>query len=117
MAEQKANTDAMTTNVNLALNMACAAAGAARGPGVSGAAAGNTAQLTDRWDEIETTQGFSLCSVTDGGIDVTYVLGDDQSADESDTYGPGGHPTLQARDYSIAPEQPPLAPDPWLLES
>ena len=80
-------------------------------------AAGNTAQLTDRWDEIETTQGFSLCSVTDGGIDVTYVLGDDQSADESDTYGPGGHPTLQARDYSIAPEQPPLAPDPWLLES
>jgi 3',5'-cyclic AMP phosphodiesterase CpdA len=77
-------------------------------------AGGNTAQLTDRWDEIETRQGFHRCDVTDSGIDVTFIPGDVQIEDH-DVYGPGGHPSLTQRDYSIAPEQPPLAPDPWLL--
>jgi 3',5'-cyclic AMP phosphodiesterase CpdA len=76
-------------------------------------AAGNTAQLTDRWPDIETRQGFQLCEVTGKGIEVTFVPGDDQCA-EFDSYGPGGHPRLRDRDYSLAREQPPLSPDPWL---
>jgi 3',5'-cyclic AMP phosphodiesterase CpdA len=76
-------------------------------------AAGNTAQLVDRWPEVETRQGFQRCDVTEAGIEVTFVPCEDQSA-ETDSYGPGGHPRLQGRDYSLAREKPPLAPDPWL---
>ncbi|NCO37976.1 MAG: hypothetical protein COZ06_04540 [Armatimonadetes bacterium CG_4_10_14_3_um_filter_66_18] len=75
-------------------------------------AAGNTAQLTDRWPEVETRQGFQRCEVTETGIDVTFVPGADP-CEEFDGYGPGGHPKLSDRDYSLAREQPPLAPDPW----
>lgn len=78
-------------------------------------AAGNTAQLSDRWYETETRTGFHLCRVTSEGVDVTFVPGDDQ-CEESDSYGPWGHPKLTDRDYSIAPEKPPLAPDPWLRD-
>lgn len=77
-------------------------------------AAGNTAQLTERWDQIESRCGFQLCRVTEEGIRISFVPGDDQ-CEEFDNYGPGGHPKLSDRDYSIAREAPPLAPDPWLV--
>ncbi|MBT6157424.1 MAG: hypothetical protein HOL01_09695 [Planctomycetaceae bacterium] len=73
-------------------------------------AAGNTAQMTDRWPEIETRFGFHRCEVTDSGIDVQFVLGDDQ-CEEFDTFGPWGHPTIAERDYSAAREKPPLVPE------
>jgi hypothetical protein len=79
-------------------------------------AGGNTAQLTDRRGEIETRQGFHRCDVTETGVDVAFVPGDVQIEDY-DVYGSAGHPTLEERDYANAPEQPPLAPDPWLLSS
>ncbi len=77
-------------------------------------AAGNTAQMTGRWDEIETRQGFQLCEVGEEEITVTFVPAEDQSP-VTDAWGPGGHPRLEERDYSPAREQPPLAPDPWLI--
>lgn len=77
-------------------------------------AVGNTAQLTDRWDDTETRQGFQLCRVSEDGIDVAFVPCDDQRA-ESDSYGPGGHVRIADRDYSLSREEPPLAPDAWLL--
>jgi len=73
-------------------------------------AAGNHSQLENRWDDIETRWGFHLCTVTDVGIDVVFVPGDNQCA-EFNSYGPGGHPPLEGRDYSVASEQPPLEPD------
>jgi 3',5'-cyclic AMP phosphodiesterase CpdA len=73
-------------------------------------AAGNTAQLDERWDDTETRFGFHLCTVTGEGIDVAFVPGNNQ-CDEFDTYGPGGHPPLEGRDYAAAREQPPLEPD------
>ncbi len=83
-----------------------------RAPSVS-----STAQMTDRWDEIETRVGFQLCTVREDDIDVQFVPSDDQCEGEMVVWGPGGHPKLHERDYSVAQEQPPLAPDPWLLES
>ena len=77
-------------------------------------AAGGTAQLEDRWDRVETRCGFQWCHVTDEGVTVSFVPGDEQR-EESDSYGPGGHPRIADRDYSLAREAPPLAPDPWLL--
>jgi len=79
-------------------------------------AAGNTAQLVERWDPraVETRQGFQLARVTEDGIEVSFVAGADQCA-EFGAYGPLGHPRLQDRDYGLAQERPPLAPDPWLL--
>lgn len=77
-------------------------------------AGGNTAQMTERWSEFEPRNGYHQCEVTPDGIDVKFIPGNDQSPDK-DSYGPGGHPMLNARDYSIAREQPPLQPDPWLL--
>jgi len=77
-------------------------------------AAGNTPQLADRWDEVETRFGFHHCRVGDDGLTVTFVPGDDQ-CEELDSYGPGGHPRIADRDYALAREMPPLAPDPWLL--
>ncbi len=78
-------------------------------------AAGNTAQLTSRWPEVETRQGFQLCEVGADEITVTFVPADDQSP-ESGGWGPGGHPMLHERDYSVAEERPPLAPDSWLTD-
>lgn len=79
-------------------------------------AAGNTAQLTDRWDNIDTRFGFQRCEVTSEGIVVSFVPGDDQ-CEEFGTFGPLGHPTVSERDYSAARVQPPLAPDGDALSS
>ena len=71
-------------------------------------AAGNTAQLAERWPDAETRFGFQRCVVSDAGIDVTFVPGDDQ-CEEFGTYGPLGHPSADKRDYTLAREQPSLA--------
>jgi len=78
-------------------------------------AAGNTAQLEDRWDKVETRQGFHLCRVTEEALAVTYVPGSDL-CEEFGTYGQWGHPKLADRDYTIAREKPALSVDPWLLK-
>lgn len=72
--------------------------------------AGNTAQLAERWPEADTRFGFQRCQVTESGIEVTFVPGDEQCG-EFDSFGPMGHPTVNDRDYSAAREQPPLQPD------
>jgi len=71
---------------------------------------GNTAQLSERWPDAETRFGFHRCDVTDDGIEVTFVPGDDQ-CDEFGTFGPWGHPAIEDRDYSAAQQQPALEPD------
>ncbi len=71
--------------------------------------AGNTAQLAERWPDAETQFGFHSCDVTDSGIEVTPIFGDDQ-CEEFDSYGPMGHPPIDQRDYSAARESPPLMP-------
>ncbi len=73
-------------------------------------AAGNSAQLVARWPEADPTYGFHRCRVSETGIDVEFVAGDDQ-CDEFDSYGPWGHPEVHERDYSVAREHPPLRPD------
>lgn len=73
-------------------------------------AAGNTAQLTDRWDEIDTRFGYHRCTVDDTGIDVEFIPGNDQ-CEEFGTYGPLGHPKVEDRDYSVAQQHPPIQPD------
>lgn len=73
-------------------------------------AAGNTAQLTDRWKEIDTRFGYHRCTVVDDRIDVEFILGDDQ-CEEFGTYGPLGHPKVEDRDYSVAQQHPPIEPD------
>lgn len=73
--------------------------------------AGNTAQLQERWPDVADTRfGFHRGDVTPAGIDVQFIVGDDQ-CDEFGTYGPLGHPPVEERDYSVAQEQPPLVPD------
>ena len=72
--------------------------------------AGNTAQLSERWPETDTRFGFQRCNVTEAGIEVTFIPGDDQ-CEEFGTFGPLGHPTVDQRDYSAAQEQPPLEPN------
>jgi hypothetical protein len=72
-------------------------------------AAGNTAQLAERWSDADARFGFHRCDVTPAGIDVTFIAGDDQCT-EFDSYGPMGHPPLERRDYSAAREQPALSP-------
>ena len=72
-------------------------------------AAGNTAQLTDRWDDCDTRFGFQKCTVTPHAIDVEFVVGADQ-CEEYGVFGPLGHPPVTERDYSVAREQPPLHP-------
>jgi len=73
-------------------------------------AAGNTGQLSERWPDADTRFGFHRCEVTETGIEVAFVPGDDQ-CDEFDSFGPMGHPSISTRDYSIAREKPPLVPD------
>ena len=72
--------------------------------------AGNTSQLAERWPDAETRFGFHRCDVSESGIDVTFIPGDDQ-CEEFDTFGPWGHPSIPERDYSIAREKPPLIPE------
>ena len=78
-------------------------------------AGGNTAQMSERFGEVESRVGFHKCMVTDGGIDVAFVPGKNQTK-EYGTYGPGGHPPISERDYSIAREEPHLSPDTWLID-
>ena len=73
--------------------------------------AGNTGQLAERWSEADTRFGFQRCDVSESGIEVTFVVGDEQ-CDEFDSFGPWGHPAVEERDYSVAQEHPPLVPDP-----
>jgi hypothetical protein len=72
--------------------------------------AGNTAQLAERWEDADTRFGFHRCDVTESGIEVAFVPGNDQ-CEEFGTFGPLGHPTVAERDYSVAREKPPLQPD------
>ncbi|MBM82155.1 MAG: hypothetical protein CMJ78_16430 [Planctomycetaceae bacterium] len=72
-------------------------------------AAGNTAQLAERWEDADTRFGFHRCEVTVDGIDVEFIAGEDQ-CDEFGTFGPWGHPNIEERDYSQAQEHPPLEP-------
>ena len=74
-------------------------------------AAGNTAQLSERWPDAETRFGFHRCDVTEAGIDVMFVPGNEQ-CDEFGTFGPWGHPAPEERDYSIATEKPSLDDEP-----
>ena len=73
--------------------------------------AGNTSQLAERWTDADVRFGFQRCEVTENGIDVEFVPGEDQ-CEEFGTYGPMGHPQVEERDYSVAREHPPLTPDP-----
>ncbi|MEC9095203.1 MAG: metallophosphoesterase [Planctomycetota bacterium] len=73
-------------------------------------AAGNTAQLTDRWEQIDTRFGYHRCTVNETCIDVEFILGNDQ-CQEFGTYGPLGHPSVKDRDYGAAQEHPPIQPD------
>ena len=73
-------------------------------------AAGNTAQLQERWPDADTRFGFHRCEVTARGIQVEFVPGADQCA-EFGTYGPLGHPPVAERNYSVARQHPPLEPD------
>ena len=71
-------------------------------------AAGNTAQLSERWSDAETRFGYTRCLVQPGEpIDVQFILGNEQ-CDEFGTYGPLGHPPVDERDYTVAREKPPL---------
>jgi predicted phosphodiesterase len=72
--------------------------------------AGNTGQLSERWPDADTRFGYQRCVVSESGIEVSFVVGDDQ-CDEFDSFGPWGHPAVEERDYSVAREQPPLTPD------
>ena len=76
---------------------------------IRAAAAGNTAQMEDRWPDAETRVGFHRCEVTDSGIEAVFVPGEDQ-CEEFETYGPWGHPMPEERDYSLAREKPALTP-------
>ena len=71
--------------------------------------AGNSQQLAERWHDADTRYGFHKCDVTESGIEITFVPGNDQ-CDEFGTFGPWGHPAVEERDYSVAKEQPPLTP-------
>ncbi len=73
-------------------------------------AAGNTAQLAQRWPDAATRFAFQRCDVSDVGIEVNPVYGDDQ-CEEFDSYGPMDHTPVDERDYSSAGESPPLKPD------
>ena len=73
-------------------------------------AAGNTAQLQERWPDADTRFGFHRCDVTEDAIQVTFVPGSNQCG-EFDTYGPLGHPAIDERDYSVAREHPSLKPE------
>ena len=73
-------------------------------------AAGNTAQLEERWADADTRFGFHRCDVTPSGIQIEFVPGADQ-CDEFGTYGPLGHPPVRERNYAVAREHPPLKPD------
>jgi len=61
------------------------------------------AQWGNRWPDGDPTLGLMRYDVTDGGIEGTFVPLEKLS--EAKGYGPGGHPTPDERDYSIAWEK------------
>lgn len=60
-------------------------------------------QWGDRWPDGDATLGFLRYDVSDRGIDCTFIPLRARSTAQS--YGPGGHPAPDRRDYSIAWEK------------
>ncbi len=60
-------------------------------------------QWDERWPDGDPTLGFYCFNVTTDGITPTFVPLRERS--EAVGYGPGGHPTPEDRDYSLAWEQ------------
>ena len=58
-------------------------------------------QWNDHWPDGDPTLGFYQFDVTDRGMHRTFVELDPVST-RTDGYGPGGHPTEEMRDYSLA---------------
>lgn len=61
-------------------------------------------QWNDRWPDGDTTLGFYRFDVTGDAMHRTFVPLEKEST-RADGYGPGGHPTPEARDYSLAWEK------------
>lgn len=79
------------------------------------ASAGNRAQLTQQYQDSDPRQGFHRCDVRGDELKVSFIPCDDLETAkqlEAQTYGKGGHPPREGRDYSVAREQPPLTLDP-----
>ena len=60
-------------------------------------------QWGDRWEDGDPTLGFLKYDVTDDGMACTFVPLERVSTAKG--YGPGGHPSVEMRDYSIAWER------------
>jgi len=60
-------------------------------------------QFKDHWPDGDTTLGFFKYDVTEDGIEKTFVPLEKVSTKKG--YGPGGHPSLEQRDYSKAWEK------------
>lgn len=63
-------------------------------------------QWADRWPDGDASLGFLQCHVTPDTIDPEFVPLEKLATGES--YGPGGNPPLEGRDYSVAWEKPAL---------
>ncbi len=63
-------------------------------------------QWEDRWDDGDSSLGFLKFTVDSSGLTKEFVSLDTISTLTG--YGPGGNPSAEGRDYSIAWEQPPL---------
>ena len=63
-------------------------------------------QWADRWEDGDPRLGYHRFEVSDDGIAESFVPLARES-DNMDGYGPGGHPTVEQRDYSLAWEDPP----------
>ena len=63
-------------------------------------------QWGDRWTDGDPRLGYHRFEVSDEGIAESFVpLAGESTSDEG--YGPGGHPTVEERDCSLAWEDPP----------
>ena len=67
----------------------------------------NMAQFHEYWPGGDPRPGFMRYDVIDAGIAGTFIPRG--PIPEARSYGPGGHPPPEARDYSIAWEKPALA--------
>ena len=63
-------------------------------------------QWGERWPDGDPRPGFLHFTMSDAGIESTFVPL--RSVSTKKGYGPGGNPGLEGRDYSIAWEQPPI---------
>ncbi|MDH3252515.1 MAG: metallophosphoesterase [Ignavibacteria bacterium] len=66
-------------------------------------------QWEERWPDGDARLGFLHFTVNTSGIECTFVPL--RNISKKKGYGPGGNPPLEGRDYSIAPEQPPIDPE------